>query len=211
MATVRINTDDFCCIMDYKEAISGSVEDFAEAFVVAGNRDFIGIADASWYEKVRTMLTDLDCYYEFDEWKDIYSELTDEQAKQIKELYDKCRCTEDIYCDVLNIIYPGSKYVERTIRGYCQGDWQEVMYDSSKINDDVIDLLEAYYFGKIAEIYYEEENCVDYMTDDELWKVEREGTLVKEIRNIFGIDDTEELELYKSNGTVQVIKWEKIA
>lgn len=211
MATIRINTDDFYCDRDYKEEICGCTEDFDEIFVVTGNRDFIGTTEASWYNKVKEMLNDLDCYYEFDEWKDIYTELNVNQANQIKELYDKCRCVEDIYCDVLNIIYPECKYVKRTIRGYCQGDWQEIIYDSLKVNDELVDYLESYYFGMIAEVNYEEENYFDYITDEELWKAEREGNLVEIVRSMFDIDKNEKIDLYKSDGTTRVIKWKQIA
>ena len=194
------------------------VADFDETFVLKGNRDYKDHTDASWYTKVTELLNDIDCYYDLDTKegiKDLMDEhnLSDNQYTEIKQLYDKCRCTEDIICAVLNIIYPDTEYKESTIRGYNQGDWQNVLYDTSKANDKDIEMLEAIYFGQINEVSYGDEEsgyCSTFITDNELWKREREGTIEKYVREVFQIDKDEDIEIFISDGYIRTTKWKQI-
>lgn len=111
-------------------------EDFDEQVVLTGNRDFRCYTEASWYQKAKDVLTDIDYY---DEYPD---DLNDEIKAKLKELYDECRCTEDILIDVIRLLNPNDTFKSGTIRGYCQGDWQEYIV---KENVDV-EKLENFYF-----------------------------------------------------------------
>lgn len=176
-------------------------ENFDEQVVLTGNRDFGGCTEASWYQNTKRILTDIDCY---DEYPDDVSE---EVKGKLKELYDKCRCTEDIIIDVLRLLYPEDIFEEGTIRGYCQGDWQDYII---KGNVDT-DLLEAFYFGKIADISVDdgEESFGDVITHDELWKAERED-LKEYMRKRYELSEDEEIHILQANGMKQVVDWKEV-
>ena len=175
-------------------------ENFDEQVVLIGNRYYKGYTDASWYQKVKEILNDIDCYEEYPEY------LSDETNEKLKDLYNKCKCTEDIVIDVLRLLYPNDTFKTGTIRGYCHGEWQEYII---KGNVDT-DLLEAFYFGKIADITIEddEDSFSDVITHDELWKAERDG-LTEYMRKLYELDD-EEIHIIKADGYKQVIDWKEI-
>ena len=176
-------------------------EDFDEQIILTGNRDFSGCTEASWYHKAKDILTDIDCY---DEYPD---DVIDEVKAKLKELYDKCRCTEEILVDVIRLLNPEDTFETGTIRGYCQGDWQEYIV---KGNVDT-DLLEAFYFGKIADITVtdDEEEFGDVITHDELWKAERED-LKEFMRKRYELADDEEIRIMKADGMKQVVDWKEV-
>lgn len=176
-------------------------ENFDEQIVLTGNRDFSGCTEASWYHKAKDILTDIDCY---DEYPD---DVTDEVKSKLKELYDKCRYTEEILVDVIRLLNPEDTFKTGTIRGYCQGDWQEYI-----VKGDVdIDLLEAFYFGNIADITVDdsEESFGDVITHDELWKAERED-LKEFMRKRYELADDEEIHIMKADGMKQVVDWKEV-
>lgn len=175
--------------------------DFDEQVVLTGNRDFSGCTKATWYQRAKDILNDIDCY---DEYPDDVSE---EVKGKLKELYNKCRCTEDIIVDVLRLLYPEDVFEEGTIRGYCQGDWQEYI-----VKGDVdTDLLEAFYFGKVADILVDdgEDSFGDVITDDELWKAERED-LKEYMRKRYDLPEDEEIHILQANGMKQVVDWKEV-
>ena len=138
---------------------------------------------------------------------DDYS-LTQEQYKTAKEMYDKCRCTEDILIDVIRILYPEDTFKTGTIRGYNQGDWQDYI-----VKGDVdTDLLEAMYFGKISDITVttDEEEFGDVITHDELWRAEREEGLKEFFRNHYELDKDEEIHILQADGYKQVVDWKAV-
>lgn len=175
--------------------------DFDEQVVLTGNRDFSDCTEATWYQRAKDVLNDIDCY---DEYPDDVSE---EVKGKLKELYDKCRCTEDIIVDALRLLYPEDIFKEGTIRGYCQGDWQEYI-----VKGDVdIDLLEAFYFGKIADISVDdgEESFGDVITHDELWEAEKED-LKEYMRKRYELSEDEEIHIFQANGMKQVVDWKEV-
>lgn len=218
---IEIDTQDGCSWMfdkydTWKDYVG--VENFDETFVLKGNRNYHSHEEASWYNKVTELLTDIDSYYDL-ETEEGVQDLLDEhsiskqQYTEIISLYDKCRRINDIVVEVLNIIYPDKEFKERTIRGYSQSDWQKVIYDSSLASDKDVEMLEAIYFGQLNEISYKDENDTwtsSYITDDELWKREREKTIEEYIRSEFDIDKNEELEIFVSDGYIQQTKWKKV-
>ena len=176
--------------------------DFDEQVVLTGNRDFGGCTEATWYKRAKDILNDIDCYDEYP------NTVTEEVKQKLKELYDKCRCTEDIIVDVLRLLYPEDIFKVGTIRGYCQGDWQDYI-----VKGDVdIDILEAFYFRKIADIYVEtddEDSFNDVITHDELWKAEREN-LKEYMRKRYELSEDEEIHILQANGMKQVIDWKEV-
>lgn len=176
-------------------------EDFDEQVVLTGNRDFKDYTEASWYQEAKDVLTDIDCY---DEYPD---DLNDEIKAKLKELYDECRCTEDILIDVIRLLNPNDTFKSGTIRGYCQGDWQEYIV---KENVDV-EQLENFYFGKIADITVsnDEEEFGDVITHDELWEAERED-LKEYMRKRYELSENEEVYILKADGMKQVVDWKEV-
>lgn len=177
-------------------------DNFDEQVILAGNRHCKECTDAEWYQAAKDILNDNDCY-------DEYPEYTSEEVNaKLKELYDKCRCTEDIIVDVLRLLYPEDAFKDGTIRGYCQGDWQDYI-----VKGDVdTDLLEAMYFGKISDITVttDEEKFGDIITHDELWRAEREEGLKEYFRKRYELDKDEEIHILQADGYKQVVDWKEV-
>lgn len=177
-------------------------DNFDEQVVLTGNRHCKEYKDAEWYQAAKDILNDIDCY-------DEYPEYTSEEVNaKLKELYDKCRCTEDIIVDVLRVLYPEDAFKDGTIRGYCQGDWQDYI-----VKGDVdTDLLEAMYFGKISDITVttDEEDFGDIITHDELWRAEREEGLKEYFRKRYELDKDEEIHILQADGYKQVVDWKEV-
>lgn len=135
-------------------------------------------------------------------------DVSDEVNAKLKEMYDKCRCTEDILIDVIRILYPEDTFKTGTIRGYNQRDWQDYI-----VKGDVdTDLLEAMYFGKISDITVttDEEEFGDVITHDELWRAEREDGLKEFFRNHYELDKDEEIHILQADGYKQVVDWKAV-
>lgn len=177
-------------------------DNFDEQVILAGNRHYKECTDAEWYQAAKDILNDIDCY-------DEYPEYTSEEVNaKLKELYDKCRCTENIIVDVLRLLYPEDAFKDGTIRGYCQGDWQDYI-----VKGDVdTDLLEAMYFGKISDITVttDEEKFGDIITHDELWRAEREEGLKEYFRKRYELDKDEEIHILQADGYKQILDWKEV-
>ena len=177
-------------------------DNFDEQVILAGNRHYKEYKDAEWYQAAKDILNDIDCY-------DEYPEYTSEEVNaKLKELYDKCRCTEDIIVDVLRLLYPEDAFKDGTIRGYCQGDWQNYI-----VKGDVdTDLLEAMYFGKISDITVttDEEEFGDIITHDELGRAEREEGLKEFFKNRYELDKDEEIHILQADGYKQILDWKEV-
>jgi len=177
-------------------------ENFDEQVVLTGNRDFTGCTEAEWYQNAKKILDDIDCYDEYP------TDVSDEVNAKLKEMYDKCRCTEDILVDVIRLLYPEDTFKTGTIRGYSQGDWQDYIV----MGDVDTDLLEAMYFGKISDITVttDEEEFGDVITHDELWRAEREEGLKEFFRNHYELDKDEEIHILQADGYKQVVDWKAV-
>ena len=170
-------------------------ENFDEEVVLYRNNRLIECKEASWYKKAVEVLTDIDS---FDEYPDDASE---EVKAKLKTLYDGCRFINDIIPDVVKLLYPDCTFKSGTIRGYSQGDWQNYI-----VKGDVdTDLLEALYFGKVKEIKVEgpSEEFHDIITDDELWKNEK--NLKQYFRRRYDFKEDEEIHIFSAE-TVQTVQ-----
>ena len=181
-------------------------ENFDEEVVLVGNRDYNNYTEASWYQKANELLDDIANDFDALDICDDYS-LTQEQYKTAKEMYDKCRCTEDILIGVIRLLYPEDTFKTGTIRGYSQGDWQDYI-----VKGDVdTDLLEAFYFGSISDITVDsnDDSFGDVITHDELWKAER-GDLKEYFRERYDLSKDEEIHILKADGMRQVVDWQEV-
>lgn len=177
------------------------VEDFDEKVVLFGNRYYSEICEAEWYETANRILTNIDCY---DEYPD---DVSDDVNAKLKDLYEKCRCTEDIIFDAIKLLYPEDNFDMGTINGYVQGDWQNYI-----IKGDVdVNILEQFFFGKVADITVttDDEEFGDVITDDELWEAERDD-LRDFMRKRYELDENEEIRILKADGMIQVPNWKEI-
>ena len=176
-------------------------ENFDEEVVLVGNRDYTEYTEASWYQRVIQILDNIDYYDEYPE------EVSNVVKAKLKELYDKCRSTDDIVVDTLKLLYPEDTFKTGTIRGYCQREWQEYII---KGNVDT-DVLEAFYFGQVADISVEsgKDSFGDVITHSELWKAERED-LKEYFRKRYELSENEEIHILKADGMKQVIDWKEV-
>ena len=176
-------------------------ENFDEEVALTGNRDYNECTKASWYQTVKRILDDIDCYDEYP------NDVSDEINEKLKELYDECRCIDDIIIDVLKLLYPDNTFKTGVIRGYSQNNWQKYII---KGNVD-IDLLEAFYFGNVSDITvdFDDDSFGDVITHDELWKAERED-LKEYFRKRYELPEDEEIHILKADGMRQVVDWKEV-
>ena len=153
--------------------------------IITGNRDYISFNDDNdlyssvrdainyydFYDQLEAIsLYDNDIYHTYKECVEDYLEckVSATQARLIKNrLLDnrsyRTRFYSDddiIIADIMSII-SGHEYEWSMIRGYCQGDWQEVLYPADKYNaHDLLDELEGYYFTG-------SDYCITIYEDDE--------------------------------------------
>lgn len=177
-------------------------EDFDEYVVLYGNRSYNGCKEASWYERAMEILNDID------NWDEYPDNLSDETNAKLKKLYDGCRNINDIVVDVIQLLYPDDKFKCGTLRGYSQGDWEYYI-----VKGDVdTELLEALYFNKISDVTVidGDYNIGGFITDDDLWEAERNGTLKELLRERYDISDDEDVKIYKADGYKRIINWQEV-
>lgn len=217
MATIRIDNtgDGICWVYSGDEWKDWVCDNFDENVVVMGNRDYTEITEASWYEEAKLLLDDIDECTTFDgleedfykAYKDTY---TREIIDKVYKVYVECNTYDnlEVITKVANILHPDIQIEIATIRGYSQGEWQEVAYIKETVD---IDMLEAYYFGKISDITVETEDDTygDIVTHDELWDMEH-GNLKEKLREKYNIPEDEELTVMKCDGYVQVADWKEV-
>lgn len=207
MSEIRINTQGGCDWLDLEDEI-----DF-EGVVIRGNRHYKDHEEASWWKEALEIITDLDEYIEGD-WEGIYDDplfknIPKETTDAIVSAYAKCKYSDDseFIMKVANILHPELKLKIATIRGYCQGDWQDCIYAEG----EDVDYIEAIYFGKISEIHIKdaEDEFADFITDDELWQLDREGRLKESLCKRYDLnpDDT---KIFVSDGVIHTIKWKEV-
>lgn len=170
--------------------------------IITGNDDLIGyntdnslysnICDAinyyDFYDQLEAIsLYDNDIYHTYKECVEDYLNIkvSAAQARLIKNRLLNNRSyrtrfySDDdiIIADIMSIV-TGHKYEWSTIRGYCQGDWQEVLYPADKYNArDLLDELEGYYFtgsDYVITIYEDDEEkhwyCAFFWQDNDTIK-----------------------------------------
>ena len=71
--------------------------------------------------------------------------------------------------------YTGKKWKQTTVKGYSQGDWQDVYYVEDEVSKEYIEEIENFYMNKISEFRVIEDDDPDsyyivYVPDDVVWK-----------------------------------------
>ena len=209
MITVKIDNQGGCDYIYWNDdwKIYAYGEDFDEHFVINANSGYTKVEKATWYKDMMDIKNDFD-----NMWIDENDEGFMDELKDIARYYRKdlktIQAAYEAYDDevkMLNALNPGKTFKKRSIRGYCQRDWNEVIYEVS--DEAYIKYVESFYFGMVADVYTDE--CSMIITDDELWKLEREGKLVEYIKENLGIADDEEVEVLQADGYTQVTNWKK--
>jgi hypothetical protein len=108
----------------------------------------------------------------------------------------------------------GGNWIQTTIRGCCQSDWQDIIYDSEKYTRDDIQRLEIEYFNTGSEWIIHDENT-EPKTPDEIsgysvycygWNGEQ---IRAEIADAAGVKP-EDVVLFKFSGYTQTAKYEEV-
>ena len=70
---------------------------------------------------------------------------------QFYKALTSCRDDSENACNVLNLIFGGNwKY--KIIRGCCQGDWADFIYNAAVISDEEVEYIESVYFNTGYEL-----------------------------------------------------------
>ena len=173
------------------------LELFDETYVMTGNPLYHSHAKASWWKRMKEVVDDGEPV-----------ELSDDNARRLNEILKNPwgpQFSENQLAEIASIV-SGKEIKYKVIRGYTQGEWQYVYYDAAHGNADY---LEAVYFNKMKTIEWESQCVCVYVTDDEFWEAERDGTVKELIQNLFDIGD-EPFEVYQVDGYVQVPNWKQI-
>ena len=99
--------------------------------------------------------------------------------------YLRCACSKknEILCNVLSIV-DGRPWEWSTIRGVCQGDWQEVFYPIDEWNTELLEEFEALYFNTGTEwIVQDDGNDPDDPEDITGYSVYCTGFSIDDVRN----------------------------
>ena len=204
MVEIRIDTTGDGCWWLYNGAEIWKdyvgCEDFDEQVVLYGNRDYSGVKEASWYQKAKEIVDDINNYDDYPE------DMSEENKEKIREILDYSH--DDVPVEVLRILYPDDEFKTGTIRGCSQGDWEHYI-----VKGDVdVERLEAYYFGNVVDIFVKdnEEEYGGVMTCDELWDAEREG-YEKVFRERYEISEDEELKIYVVDRYIKTLDWKLVS
>ena len=72
----------------------------------------------------------------------------------------------DLYAELKKLT--GKEWNQTTIKGYSQGEWQDVYYAKDEIDNLRIKEIEDFYMGKISEFHDEDMVCY-YVPDEVVW------------------------------------------
>ena len=68
--------------------------------------------------------------------------------------------------------YTGKKWKQTTIKGYSQGDWQDVYYVEGEVSKEYIKEIEDFYMGKVTGFTVSEDNgdYDEFVPNDIVWE-----------------------------------------
>ena len=196
------------------------VENFGETFIIRGNRDFSEEMDASWYEELKSLTYDIDCVIDSEDESQLESVREEHQLskgdfeKILDILYNGNNHIYDTEVLILRILYPDRNFVEETICGCMQSEWQNVIYDKDLYED--MNRFEEFYFGEINEVLLyncnegREYECSDYITNSGLWTAEKDGNLKEILLDRFELPKDSKVQFEVSDGYMQVKKWKQL-
>lgn len=197
-------------------------ESFPENIAVCGNDRLIAHTPAV-FDRVYNALRDgdlcsyleeleagEDCYYKnataaimdfLEPEKPRYSTRDIHALKELVKAFSECPSAEEngILCRVLSVV-TGKEWDWQTIRGCCQGDWNEAFYPVDLWSREALNAFETEYFNTGSEwIIHDEEKAPESPEDINGYSVycvayDEEG-IKKEIANIAGVQP-DEVQLY---------------
>lgn len=186
-------------------------ENFDEVCILKGNRDYKSIENASWWKAAKEVLDDLECLNKEDFIEEYKTGEYELKVPDILEKYNAWngRYEDDILIQLSELLF-NIELEAKTIRGYCQSEWEEAIYIKGKLDPDI---LEAYFFGLLFEVHIEPSNDFDFwdhMLNTDFWELERTGNLKQELRIRYEVPDDEELIIRKHAGYTRVETFEEI-
>ena len=200
MATITFDgSGDLSFLYNHDEWKEYVCEDFDEKVIVIGNREYSSIEEASWWNKAKILISDLDNYdWDIKEFKHYDNEYTPEQLEKVYRAYQKCTYSDDtdFIVEVAKIVNPCLDLEQDTARGYNQSDWVEIVYVKDSIK---VDTFAAYFFGQLTEIHIETEddNYWDHMLDSEVWELFKGDKVEETLRSRYGINSKEQINVIK--------------
>ena len=101
--------------------------------------------------------------------------------------------------------YTGKKWKQTTIKGYSQGDWQDVYYVEGEVSKEYIKEIEDFYMGKVTGFTVSEDNgdYDEFVPNDIVW----EGK--EAISKYLGLP-LESTTIYEDVGYEKVYKYKEI-
>lgn len=146
-------------------------------------------------------------------WRDDGKPYSTRQIGKLKQLvlqYSECRSSEEdqILVDVLSIV-TGEEWDYRNIHGCCQSEWNTVYYPVKYWTKESLDAFETMYFNTGSEWIVHEgdteptspeeiDGCAYYCVS---WNDEG---IKKELAEAVGVENPEDIILYKYAGSVSV-------
>jgi hypothetical protein len=182
---------------------------------IFGNRDFKSYVPYKIQELQYFLDNYIDDYDSMDELRENISyffedekrilDLPDDKILEIKDINEQTTGKEskaDI-CKLLDLIY-GEKWDYTTMRGYCQGDWQEILY--AEAEKPYLKYIEADYMGMSDQWEPEDGPYEGTLIFTYEWKDEE---IRKEIADSLGVKP-EEIILKKFTGYSQIPNYTEI-
>jgi len=201
-----------------------------EGITVAGNRDykehwdddFRRVFEVLENEELADALDDFERYGGSDFYKNRTAAIMDFLWPKHKEKYSTqevgklCniipkygfhRDDDDILCAVASIVL-GKRYEHATIRGCCQGDWNDVFYPADEWDSKALENFETEYFNTGEEwMVHDEAGEPETPEDISGWTVYchgwRDEDIRKEISDAAGVDPSE-VVMYRISNTRHV-------
>lgn len=220
---------------EYQESPLYTFKDEIENIFILGNRDFCGVNVDEYNEfinQLESVLTAIDegfgeFYYQYENLEEcLKNELygSVEMNEKIIETWEKLLNDNfdiDSYADVCCALdlYTGKTWKYTTIRGCCQGDWQNVIYCIDNWNNEDIKRLEIEYFNIGSEwLIYENPiedevltsknfdiNDIDYDYGTYCYNWSDEG-IRQEIADCIGCN-VKDVVLFKFDGYTRIVNY----
>lgn len=198
---------------DWKEFVCS---DFDENIVLVGNtRDTSNIELASWWNKAKNIIEEVNNYYgDREEFLNIFSDkYSEEMLKRVYQAFDAARRTDtpedssEFITEIALIVNPGLELDSYTIKGNIQGDWKTCICVRNSVN---FDLLADWFFGNIIDVFCEnidgDNTFSAHLTQTEWCKYDGDE-LKKFLKNFLELPDDAEVTFQEFDGYIQTPKY----
>lgn len=197
------------CYTDFADNIDDYIKD---KFCIFGNRHYNEYnKDIQWMETIINLSTDIQCHYNIDNPEDVQElsenyDIPEENILEVAAIIDKYNNPETVEAitEMLNAVY-GNRFETKTIRGYCQSDWNEIIYDEDI--KESIRYIESMYFGMYSDVRIVEDENNEYWTEiihDDLWELKDNHSELCKF-----LDVPEDSEVYIQDGYTTTPNWKE--